>query len=73
MRHRPTWNVGIGNADIWLLENVLCRAHYLHAKSTAKIMVSIAFDGLNASNGALVIDLAESVLAGDTLSPTHDG
>jgi hypothetical protein len=73
MRQRPSCNGGIGNADIWLLGNLVCRAHYFHAKSTAKIIVPIAFNGLNVSNGALVIDLAESVLAGDAPSPTHDG
>ena len=36
-------------------------------------MVPIAFNGFNASNGALVKDLAESVLAGDAPSQTHAG
>ena len=36
-------------------------------------MVLIEFNGLNVSNGALVVALAESVLAGDAPSPTHDG
>ena len=49
------------------------RATYFDAKGTAKIMVLIAFNGLNASNGALVVDLAESVFAVDAPSPTHDG
>ena len=31
-----------------------------------------SFNVLNASIGDLVVDLAESVLAGDALSPTHD-
>ena len=36
-------------------------------------MVLIAFNGLNASNGALFVDLAESRLAGDAPSITHNG
>ena len=63
LRHRSTWNGGIGNADIWPLENVVCRAPYFHAKSTAEMIAPTAFNGLNASNGALVVDLVESVLA----------
>ena len=63
MRHRSTWNRGIGHFDIWLRENVVCRAPYFHAKSTAEMIAPTAFNGLNASNGALVVDLVESVLA----------
>ena len=37
------------------------------------MMVPNAFNGLNASNRALVVDLAGSVLAGDVALPTHDG
>ena len=73
MRHRTTWNGWIGNADIWLLENVVCRAPNLHAKTTGKKMVYIAFNGLNALCSALIVDLAGSVLAGDAPSLIHDG
>ena len=73
MRHRSTWNYGIGNADIWPLENVVCRAPYFHAKSTTKITVLIAFNGINVSDGALFVDLAESRLAGYAPSITHNG
>ena len=51
---------------------MICRAPYFHAKITAKMIAPTALNGLNASNDALVVDLAESVLAGDALSPTHD-
>ena len=73
LRHRSTWNGGIGNADIWLLKNVVCRAPYFHAKGTNKITVLIAFNGINVSNGALFVDLAESVLADDAPSTNHNG
>ena len=36
-------------------------------------MVPIAFNGLNAAYSALVVDLVESVLAGDAPSTTHNG
>jgi len=49
------------------------RAPYFHAKSTAKMMVLIAFNGSNASNGALVVDLDEGFLAGDAPLPNYDG
>ena len=49
------------------------RAPYFHAKSTAKMMVPIAFNGSNASNGALVVNLVDSFIAGDAPSPNHDG
>ena len=52
---------------------MVCRALNLHAKTTGKIMVPIAFNGLNASCSALIVDPAGSVLAGDAPSPTHDG
>mgnify|MGYP007000361545 len=32
IRHRPTWDGRIGDADIWLRENMVWRAHYFHAK-----------------------------------------
>jgi hypothetical protein len=73
IRHKSAWNGRIVNANIQLLENVLCRALYCHAKSTTKMIASTALNGLNASNGGLVVDLAESVLSGDPLSPNHDG
>ena len=73
MRHRSTWDGGIGNADIQLLENVVRRAPYFYEKSSNKIMVLIAFNGLNASNGALFVDLAEIRLSGAAPSITHNG
>ena len=73
MRHRSTWNGGKGDADIWLLENVVWRAPYFHANSTTSMTAIPAFNGFNSSNGAHVVDLVEIVLAGDALSPTHDG
>ena len=73
IRHRPTWDVGIGDADIWLLENVVWRAPYFHANSTTSMTATPAFNGFNASNGTHVVDLVEIVLAGDAQSPPHDG
>ena len=52
---------------------MVCRASYFYAKITSKIMLPIAFNGLNASNCALFVDLVESVLAGDAPSTTHNG
>ena len=66
---RPTWDGGIGNADIWLVENVVLRAPYFHANSTANMTTPLAFNRFNASNGAYVVDLVEIVLAGDAPSP----
>ena len=37
------------------------------------MMLPIALNGSNASNFALVADLAESFLAGDAPSPNYDG
>ena len=73
IRHKSAWNGRLVNANIQIHENVVCRAPYFHAKSTTKMIAPTAFTGLNASNGGLVVDLAESVLSGDVLSPTHDG
>ena len=72
MRHRCTCNGWIGNADIRLLKSVVCRALYFHANIIAKMIAPNAFNGLNASNGDLVVDLAKNVLAGDALLPNHD-
>ena len=71
IRHKSAWNERIFNANIPLLENVVFRAHYFHAKSTTKMISPTAFNGLNASNGGLVADLDESVLSGDALPTTH--
>jgi len=73
IRHRPTWDVGIGDADIWLLENVVWRAPYFHANSATSMTATPAFNGFNASNGTHVVDLVEIVFAGDAPSPPHDG
>ena len=54
---------GIGDADIWLLENVVWRAPYFHANSATSMTATPAFNGFNASNGTHIVDLVEIVLA----------
>ncbi len=70
IRHRPTWDVGIGDADIWLLETVVWRAPYFPVNGTAAMPAPPALHELN---GTHVVDLVEIVLHGDAPSSTDDG
>ena len=39
--HIPTWDSRLGNADVWLLENVVRRTPYFHGNGTAKLTTSL--------------------------------
>ena len=72
MQHRPTWNGGRGNADIWLIENLVCASNF-HVNNTANITTPPAFNKFNASNCAHVADQVDIILVGYAPSLLHDG
>ena len=73
MRLRTTWDGGIVNADIRLLENLVWCGHHIHAISIANMSTPTAVKRFNESNGTHVVDLVEIVLCGDAPSPPSDG